>query len=303
MATSQIGVIGLGAMGAGMARNLLKAGFTVRAFDIDPGAVQRIAEAGATAAKSPAEAAADADVLAIIVFSAEQADAVLFGANGALEALPRGATVANHTTVSPDQARALAARLADQGYGYVDAPVTGGKTGADDATLTVIASGAVDAVTAAEAAFNAMSARIARISDKPGDASAVKMINQLLVGIHNVATAEAMALAARAGVNPHTVVDVISNGMGYSRIFESRAPDMMSGDFSPRGATAIMVKDLGIILDAARSLRFPLPLTSAAQQQFLAACGAGLERVDMSALVKLYEAAMDTSVQAAANEN
>jgi len=289
MAGQKIGFIGLGSMGDGMSKNLLKAGYAVCGYDVDGNAVARLVKAGGTAADSPAAAAAGTDLLIVCVFSADQAEGVLYGEYGAVPALKAGATVVMNTTMAPEQARAMAARLAKAGIDYVDAPVTGGKAGADDGTLTVIASGSEAAMKAAAGVFQAMGGRIYHIGEAPGAGSSVKMINQLLVGVHVAAAAEAIALAARAGADPKVVYDVITHGGGNSVAFEGRVPNILNRDFAPRGVVDIFIKDLGIVSDAARSLKFPLPLASAALQQFLAAAAAGHGRSDDASVVKVYE--------------
>lgn len=304
MTVENIGFIGLGAMGLGMSKNLLAAGYAVCGYDIDGAATARLAEAGGSAAASPAQAAQDAQLLIVCVFSADQAESVLYGEDGAAAALAEGATVVMCTTMAPEHAQAIAAKLAETGHRFVDAPVTGGKRGADEGTLTVIASGSDAAMAAADGAFKAMGGRVYRVGDTPGAGSAVKMVNQLLVGVHVAAAAEAVAFATRAGADPKAVYDVITHGGGNSVAFETRVPHILSGDYSPRGVIDIFNKDLGIVSDAARALKFPLPMASAALQQFLAASAAGYGRMDDAAVVKVYEqlAGIDVAARAAKDE-
>lgn len=241
MTGETIGFIGLGAMGVGMSKNLLDAGYSVCGYDVDGDAMAKLVDAGGTAATSPALVAADVSLLIVCVFSAEQAEAALYGENGAAETLPKGVTVVMCTTMAPEQAREMAGRLEASGHLFIDAPVTGGKRGADDGTLTVIASGSDAAMAAADGAFKAMGGRIYRVGDVPGAGSTVKMINQLLVGVHVVAAAEAMALATKAGADPQTVYDVITHGGGNSVAFESRVPYILTEDYAPRGVVDIFV--------------------------------------------------------------
>ena len=290
MGGQRIGFIGLGAMGEGQARNLVEAGFRVRGFDIDAAAGERLVAAGGEAASSARDAARDAELLLVLVFYAHQAETVLFGEAGAVEALPEGATVVLHTTGTPEDAAGFEARLALTGHPMLDAPVTGGKAGADTGSLTIIASGPEAAFQAAGPAFEAMSGKVYRVGDKAGAASTVKMINQLLVGIHGVAMAEAMVLAARAGADPGVVYDVITHGAGNSAIFERQVPLVLERDYVARGATEIMTKDLGAVLRAAAALHVPLPLTATALQQYLASAGLGHLRDDTASVIKVYEA-------------
>jgi len=289
---TKTGVIGLGAMGEGMARHLASANFEVKGFDIDPDAMNRLAGAGVSVCDTAHEAATDVDLLFVVVFRDSEADRILFGddeKSGVLELLADGATVIMNTTVSPDTARDYEKRLAAMGYGYVDAPVTGGKAGADAGTLTVIASGDERSMTATKAAFDAVGARTYNCGDAAGDASTVKMINQMLVGCHVAAMCEALAFATKAGADPEMVYDVITPGTGNSEIFKSRAPHIFEEDYAPRGVTEIFTKDLGFVTDIARSIEFPLPMTSLALQQFLATASSGYARHDGIALAKIYE--------------
>jgi L-threonate 2-dehydrogenase len=298
MSVKRIGFVGLGAMGQGQARNLVKAGFEVAGCDVDPARVASFVAAGGTGAASPAEAARDAGLFIVLVFDAVQAEQVLFADNsGAVGALPAGVPVVLHTTGAPEDARRLAGRLAAAGHPMLDAPVTGGKAGADAGSLTVIVSGADAAIETALPAFRAMGQRVVRVGPEPGQASTVKMINQLLVGVHTAATAEALTLAVKAGADPAAVVEVITNGAGNSRAFEGRAPQILARDFEVRGALSILVKDLGIVTEAGRRHAVPLPLATAALQQYLAATARGLGAEDLASVVKVYEAMAGTEVR------
>lgn len=302
-----IGFIGLGAMGAGMAANLARTnqvagGQGVVGYDVVPAAVERLVAAGGRGAASAAEAAAGADLLVLMVATDGQADAVLFGEGAALAALAPGATIILHATVPPAYAEGLGKRLAAAGFGFVDAPVTGGKGGAEAGTLTIMASGSDAAFAAAEPAMQRYSGRIFRVGTEPGQGSTMKMAHQLLAGVHIAAAAEALALATRAGVDPAQFFDVVTGGAAKSWMFENRGARMVKGDFTPTSAVEIFVKDLGIVLDGGRNLRFPLPIAAAAHQQFLAAAAAGFGRIDDSAVVKVYEMLAGISVAEAAGK-
>lgn len=197
----QVGFIGLGAMGLGMARQLLAAGFAVRGFDLDRNACAAFASSGGTVCRSVAEAAAGCTLLFVVVFTAAQAREVLFGDDGAAAALAPGATVSNHATTSPAQAQELEAECGERRLLFLDSPVTGGKAGADAGSLTIISSGSAAARNAAAKAYEAMSPRgkVVHCGDKAGAASTVKMANQMLVGVHAVAAAEALTLARAGG--------------------------------------------------------------------------------------------------------
>lgn len=286
MARQRVGFLGLGAMGGAMAVNLLREGFVVRGFDPVAEARARFAAAGGEPAADVAEAAAGAELLLLALATAEQVRAAL---DAALPALPEGAAVVLHATVPPAFARALGEELAARGHPFLDAPISGGRRKAETGELTIMASGGDDAFAVAEAALAAMAAQICRLGSEPGIASTVKMINQHLAGVHIVAACEATALGVRAGADAQTLFEVICGSAGSSWMFRNRVPHILARDFTPLSAVEIFVKDPGIVLDAGRTLRFPLPLAAAAHQQFLAAAAAGLGREDDSAVVEVHE--------------
>jgi putative dehydrogenase len=268
---TKVGFIGLGSMGYAMARNLLNAGHEVHGFDVRGEPMAQLEQHGGNAAATPALAAGGADVLVVVVFTAAQAEQVLFGDNGAMQTLPCGSTVLMDTTMSPAQAQAIEAKLSATGHLFVDAPVTGGSVGADEGTLTFIASGSAAALRAARPLMEAMGAKIAECGDHAGPGSTVKMINQMMCGIMVAASAEAIALAAKAGVDPNVVFDVIASGTARSYVWESRVPAMIAHDF-------------------AKDVSFPAPLTATAMQQFLSAAAMGHGLDDDGAVLKVYEA-------------
>src|SRR6266849_5302192 len=285
----RIGIIGLGSMGMGMARRLVGAGFRVAGYDVRGEARDALTQSGGSAAESPAGAACEAALLFVMVVDAAQVEAVLFGPTGVIAALPRGAVVILSATVPASFAAATAVRLGATGHLMLDAPVSGGAAGAASGKLTVMASGPAAAFDSAAAAFAAIAGKVYRLGDSAGIGSTVKTVNQLLAGIHIAAAAEAMALGVRAGADGKTLYEVISNSAGASWMFGNRVPHMLAGDYTPLSAVDIFVKDLGLVLDTGRALRFPLPLTGAAHQLFLMAAAAGLGREDDAAVVKVYE--------------
>lgn len=289
-----------------MAARLAEAGHRVRGFDIAPAARDRLVAAGGMAAESPADAAADAAALVVMVHDARQAREVLFGAQGAASALRRGAVVWLACTVAPDDARAIGNELAAQGLDLdldlVDGPVSGGVTGAQGGSLTVMAGGSARAIDTLAPVFAACATRVFPVGPV-GAGSTVKLVNQLLVASHIALTAEALALGARADVDPAMLIEVITASAGNSVQFQKRAPRMAGGDHEPQSTVNIFLKDLGIALDAARSLQFPVPLASAAHQVFTMAAGAGFARQSDTNVLRVYErmGAVDVAAVAAAH--
>ncbi|WP_426959295.1 L-threonate dehydrogenase [Muricoccus radiodurans] len=281
-------VIGLGAMGWGAAASLLRAGIALRGVDLREEVLDRLTAAGGTAARSPEEGARGADALFVFVVNADQTEAVLFGPDGAASALTPGAVVLLCATMSPARTEAIAGRLSGMGLLPLDAPVSGGAARAERGEMTVMASGAPDAFARADPFLKAVATKVYRLGDAPGAGSRVKMVNQLLAGVHIAAAAEAMALGARAGIDPVVLYEVITNSAGASWMFGDRVPRMMESDPAPRSAVAIFVKDLGIVREAAAALGAEAPMAEAALARFRQAAGAGLGGADDSAVVRTY---------------
>lgn len=285
-----VGMAGLGSMGSGMARSLLRAGVTVRGIDAN---AQRIAELGAAGlmpAATAAEAARDAHAFVISVVDAAQTQAVLFGPAGAAETLPAGAVVIATSTVPPPFIESLESRLRERDILLIDAPVSGGTAKAATGELSIMASGDPRAFVAAADVLAAIATHVYRLGDRAGIGSRMKSVNQLLAGVHIAAACEALTYAIRVGVDPNVAYDVITHSAGNSWMFENRIPHVLENDYAPRSAIDIFVKDLGIVLDQGRAERFPLPLTAAAHQLFLAASGMGFGADDDASIARVFAA-------------
>ncbi len=283
-----VGVIGLGAMGMGVAMSLLREGFEVHACDVRAEAVQKFVDAGGIAAASPAAMAPLVEVLLTVVVNADQTETVLFGENGAAPHMKPGAVVIASATVSPEFAKALGKRLNDMGLLMIDGPISGGAAKAMSGEMTVMSSGTPAAYAKCEDVLDAIAGKVYRLGDEVGPGSVVKMVNQLLAGVHIAASGEAMALAIRAGANPDQVYEVITNSAGNSWMFQNRVPHILAGDYTPLSAVNIFVKDLGIVLDYAKKNVFPLPLSATAHQMFMSASAAGHGGEDDSAVIKTF---------------
>ncbi|MBK0398061.1 NAD(P)-dependent oxidoreductase [Limibaculum sp. M0105] len=280
-------VIGLGSMGYGMACSLQRAGVETVGVDISPEREAAFrAKGGAPTPR--AEAIANADAVIVVVVNAAQSDAVLFGESGAVAQMKPGAVVINCPTVSPAHARQAQARVTARGLHYLDAPISGGSAKAAQGKLTVMASGRPEAFAAARPFLDAMAETVFELGDEAGPGSAMKVINQLLAGVHIAAAAEAITFGISQGVDPARTVEVISKCAGTSWMFENRGPHIAAGDYTPHSAVDIFVKDLGIVSDISRAARFSAPLAAAALQQFLAASGAGHGGEDDAAVAKVY---------------
>ncbi|GAB0139113.1 hypothetical protein EsDP_00007328 [Epichloe bromicola] len=293
---SKIGMIGLGAMGQGMAGSLLRAGFQVQGYDVYGPAVDKFIsnESNATAAATPSAAIKEADIVLLMVQNAAQADDVLFGSGRGAEALSDGTVVILSSTVPPNFVRKLDFKLKQLGRGItlLDAPVSGGVARAANGTLTIICSGESLAVSKAHAALLAMTGgmkNLCHVDGGIGAASSVKLINQLLAGVHIASAAEAMAFAARLDIDTKLTFDMIKSSGAWSWMFENRVPQMLDADWTPHSALAIFVKDLGIVLDEAARLGYCAPISSAAHTLYLCGAAHGWTKESDAGVVRLWE--------------
>ena len=284
----QAGVIGLGAMGGGMARSLRRAGYGVQVFDVRPEVAQAFAAEGGTACASAAELAARCNVVVSVVVNAAQTEDLLFGAGGVADAMRPGSVFVMCSTVDPGWSAALEGRLAERKLLYLDAPISGGAAKAAAGQITMMTAGLPQAYEKCGGVLDAMAAKVYRLGAQAGAGSKVKVLNQLLAGVHIAAAAEAMALGLREGVDPAALFEVITHSAGNSWMFENRMPHVIAGDYTPLSAVDIFVKDLGLVLDLARASKFPLPLSSTAHQMFMQASSAGHGKEDDSAVIKIF---------------
>jgi L-threonate 2-dehydrogenase len=283
----KVAVIGLGTMGMGAALNLAKAGHEVTGCDPRPEAWGELKQAGGRCVAAASDLPEGQEAAVIFVVTAAQTRAVL---DACLDRLAPDAVVIGSATVAPGDARALAAQVERSGRMFLDAPVSGGQAGARGGTMTVMASGPDAAFARAAPLLDAMAGKVWRLGEAAGVGSTVKMVNQLLAGVHIATAAEALALGIRAGADPRTLFDVISSSAGSSWMWQNRVPHILDGDDTPLSAVNIFVKDLGIVLDQARALTFPLPLASAAHQLFLAAAAAGHGGRDDAFVIRVWQA-------------
>jgi putative dehydrogenase len=283
-----LGVVGLGSMGFGAAVSAVKRGVPTWGLDTRAEARERFVAAGGEATDSLAELGGRCDVVVVLVVNASQTEDVLFGAGGLAATLKRGSVVVTSATVDPALPPQWEAELARRGLWLIDGPVSGGAKKAADGQMTIMASGKPEAFAAAGPLLDAVAGTVYRLGDAAGIGSTVKMVNQHLAGVHIAAACEAMALGMRAGADPQQLYEVICNSAGMSWMFQNRVPHILEGDYRPLSAVNIFVKDLGIVLDAARKLTHPLPLASAAHQMYMQAAAAGHGAEDDSAVIKIF---------------
>lgn len=284
----KVGLIGLGAMGRGMAASLRRKGHEVHVCDVRADAARAFAAEGGVACASPAEVASHCEVIVSVVVNAEQTEQVLFGEQGAAASMKKGTVFVMCSTVDPKWSIALEGRLEAMGLSYLDAPISGGAAKAASGEMTMMTAGRPAAYAKCGSVLDDMAARVYKLGDRAGPGSTVKIVNQLLAGVHIAAGAEAMALGIRAGADPAALYDVITHSAGNSWMFENRMAHVLAGDYTPLSAVDIFVKDLGIVLDTARASKFPLPLASTAHQMFMQASSAGHGREDDAAVIKIF---------------
>ncbi|SJZ61766.1 L-threonate dehydrogenase [Pantoea eucalypti] len=289
MPAENICVIGLGSMGMGAAKSCLRAGLNTWGVDLNPAALESLRQAGARDAQPSASAFADQlDAVLLLVVNAQQVNAILFGEAGLAVKLRPGTAVMVSSTLSAHDAQLIEQRLAEHQLLMLDAPVSGGAAKAASGEMTVMASGSDAAFAYLQPVLDAVAAKVYRVGSEIGLGSTVKIIHQLLAGVHIAVGAEAMALAARAGIPLDTMYEVVTNAAGNSWMFENRMKHVVDGDYSPKSAVDIFVKDLNLVADTAKSLHFPLPLASTALNMFTEASNAGYGREDDSAVIKIF---------------
>lgn len=287
--TPTIGVIGTGAMGLGVVQSLRRNGFPVVVRDIDPDAEAAAVATGARARPTPAAVARDSSLVILLVVDAGQIESVLFGADGAAAALAPGAIVMVSSTVAPTFVESVGQRLANTGARLLDAPVSGGPQRAADGTMTIMVSGDDATVVACRAPLAAISGKCFVVGTRPGAAATFKVLNNQLAAVNLAAGAEAMALALRAGLDPRQFLEVVNASSGASWIFNDRMARALDGDRTPRAATTLLNKDVGIAVDTAATLEFDAPLARAARDAFAAAVAAGLGPEDDAAMLQYYQ--------------
>ena len=280
-----IAVVGLGAMGLPMALRLVQAGFDVRGVDRVAGCRKRYEDLGGTVAPTVADAVCGAQALLLLVVNAEQAEDVLFGSGGAVEAMEQRCIVLLSLTTSPEDAARLGNRLADRGIRMIDAPVSGGVKRATSGTLTVLASGSPRDI-ADVRPFLAALGSVHEVGPRHGQAAAVKLINQLLCGAHLAAAAEAIALAERAGVDPQKVYDVVKVSSGASQMFLDRVPIMLGLERRVTAAVDILVKDLTLVRNLGMTVGARTPIVEDALALFNEAAFRGLGARNDSEIVQ-----------------
>lgn len=292
-----VGFIGLGNMGGPMAQNLAKHGFSLVVHDIDSARVEPLRDRGAKVADSAKGVAAATNRSICMVETTAQAETVIAGDLGIIAGAARGHIAVCMSTIDPFAARRLAERLAARQIAMLDAPVSGGTVRAASGDLSIIAGGAAETFAACRDLFQAMGAKIFHVGGL-GQGLAMKLVNNMLGQVGMVAIAEALVMGVKAGLDPHTIYDVIRASTGTSWGFESRVPKILTRDFSPGGTVDISYKDQELETAFAKQLGVPVLLANVSQQVYQMARAAGLNKEDGSAVIKVLERLAGVEVSA-----
>ncbi|SNT30213.1 3-hydroxyisobutyrate dehydrogenase [Noviherbaspirillum humi] len=284
-----IGVIGIGAMGMGIAKNLHRKGWPIVVRDIRPEAEAEAASLGMRVAATPAALAGQADCIIIVVVNAAQIDDVLFGSGSVIQAAAKGKTVVLCSTIAPEDTMRFSGRLAEAGVAAIDAPISGGPAKAEAGSMSMMIAAPEAVLQPWQPLLEAMAAKRFHISDHVGDGAKTKLVNNLLAGINLVASAEAFALGKRIGLEPRKLFDVIAASSGSSWVFEDRMSRVLENDFEPRAFAHILTKDVGLATAMADAAGYDTPLGDAALARYKLTLERGWSQLDDAAVIKTYE--------------
>jgi 2-hydroxy-3-oxopropionate reductase len=292
----KIGFIGLGIMGNPMCKNLLKAGYQLIVFDVNCAAVAEMAAAGGLPAGSPAEVAAQVDVIITMLPNAPEVKQVALGPSGIIAGARPGTIMIDMSSVAPSANREIAAGLAEKGVGMLDAPVSGGEPGAVKGTLSIMVGGPEDLFASCRDILQAMGTSVVLVGGL-GSGNVAKLANQVIVALNIAAVSEALVLAAKAGVDPEAVYRAIRGGLAGSNVLDAKAPQMLAGNVDPGFRIKLHVKDLLNALTTGHEVGAPLPLTAVAMEILQSLMAEGMEEADHSAMVRFYERLARTEVR------
>ncbi len=292
----KVGFIGLGIMGKSMARNILKAGFPLVVHNRSRAAVAELAAEGAVAAFSPAEVAAQVDLVCTNLPDSPDVERVALGKDGVIEGAHAGLVFVDHSTIKPATARLVAERLAEKGVLALDAPVSGGDIGARDGTLTIMVGGPQEALEIARPVFQAVGKTVTHIGG-PGAGQIAKAANQIMVAAQMAAMGELLIFAQKAGADPARVVEAIKRGAAQCWTLDVKPQRLFAGNRQPGFKARMQAKDLNIILETAREFAIPLPVTAVNSQLFNAMVAQGLGDLDNSAVIEIIEQLAQVKLQ------
>ncbi len=293
----KLGFIGLGAMGKPMAKRLLAAVHELFVFDVVKEAVAELEELGARTCTSSAMVGEQAEIILLSLPNSSIVANVVLGAEGVLAGAASGATIMDLSSVDPESTRKLATEAAKKGVDYMDAPVSGGVSGAEAGTLTIMLGAKESSVAKVTPILAHLGKNISHVGDV-GAGDAVKIVNNLLLGANMAALAEALVLGKKLGLSGETMHEIIGQGSGKSYVLDAKLENfILKGNFKPGFAVDLQYKDLGLAVDAAKKTKMPLPMTNQAVQLFEMARARGYGDKDMSSVIKIWEELMDVEVR------
>ena len=295
---ADLGFIGLGIMGKPMAGHLVKAGHKVHVFSRSPGPVKELADSGAVACSSAREVAEKSDMVFIMVPDTPDVDMVLFGSDGVAEGVRKGSIVVDMSSISPIATKQFAQRLESLGVEMLDAPVSGGQIGAQNATLSIMVGGKKEIFEKAKPFFELMGQNIVHVGPN-GDGQTCKVANQIVVALTIEAVGEALLLASKAGADASKVRNALMGGFAGSRILELHGERMITHSFEPGFRIRLHQKDLNLALESARELGVSIPNTATAQELFNAVKAQEGGDLDHSAMVLALERLADHKIEGA----
>jgi 2-hydroxy-3-oxopropionate reductase len=285
---ANLGFIGLGIMGKPMAGHLVSAGHTVHVYNRSPKPAQELAAKGAVACTSAREVAEKADIVFMIVSDTPDVEKVIFGVDGLFDGLKPGSIVVDMSTISPVATKDFAKRLSVKKVSMLDAPVSGGQGGAEQATLSIMVGGEASVFERVKPYFELMGKNIVYLGDH-GAGQTCKLANQIIVAVTMEAISEALVFVSKAGVDPSKVRQALLGGFAQSKILEVHGQRMIDRNFTPGFKISLQQKDLNLALQTARSMGMSLPATALVQEQYNAVSGEGKGDQDTSALVQVLE--------------
>lgn len=296
--TKNIGFIGLGIMGKPMALNLIKAGHTLTVNDLNQEAVKTLVDAGATAAKSAKEVAENSEVIITMLPASKHVQFVVQGENGILAGAKEGSIIIDMSSITPTVSKALAEEAAEKGVGFLDAPVSGGETGAINGTLAIMVGGKEDIFESAKPVLFDMGKAVTLVGDS-GCGVTAKLANQIIVNLNIAAMSEALVLAAKAGIDIDKMYQAIRGGLAGSAVLDAKVPLILERNFVPGGTMAINMKDITNVMDTAHDIDVPLPLSSHLLEIFHALKADGKIMDDHGGIVQYYEKLANVEVKKA----
>ncbi|MBN1856154.1 MAG: NAD(P)-dependent oxidoreductase [Dehalococcoidia bacterium] len=300
MAKLKVGFIGLGYMGRPMCRNLLTAGFEVSVWNRSRPGIEYAISHGAVEVANAAEVAVRSDIVVTMLKHGGDTAEVALGPHGIVEGARPGLVVLDTTTISPSEARSIAASLKEKGVLMLDAPVSGSTVKAESGTLSIMIGGPSEALERCAPVLDVIGENIVHIGEENGAGQGAKLCNQVLVLVNLLATCEALTLGAALGLDNHRVYEAVKSGAAGSWQFEHMGARILAGDLEPGGTVETVQKDLGILMNAARELHMPLPASSLVHQLYNAVEAEGLGKKGHQALVAAYETLSGVNVGEAA---